>query len=293
LHPFSRSIAAFAVWLIVVCDVSRASLAHAQGVESSAPTPAAAAEEAARLDDARRLFEEGLAQVEAGEWAQAEQSFRRVLAIRSSPVVAYNLASALAQLGRLLESAELLRVVVRDASVDAATRDPAQQLLASIEPRIGSVTVRVQGDTQGVILRLDDRVLGQGELVQAISVDPGTHLVFAERDGKRVASEEVHIGGDAPLMAEVTFDLREKAPPPPLLDLRVSKLPHEEKKSAERDDGSMWSSPWLWTGAGAVVLIAAGVVVAVLVAGAEDSVADPIGGNTDPPIVRGRVEALR
>ena len=40
-------------------------------------------------------------------------------------------------------------------------------------------------------------------------------------------------------------------------------------------------------------LIAAGVVVAVVVAGAEDSVADPIGGNTDPPIVRGHVEALR
>lgn len=284
----------------MVCDaLPRPSVAHAQAPSvnqaepAAAPSTEAAAEEAARLDDARRLFEEGLAHVEASEWMLAEQSFRRVLAIRSSPVVAYNLASALAQLGRLLESAELLRVVVRDASVDAATRDPAQQLLAAIEPRIGSLTVRVQGDTQGVTLHLDDRMLGQGELVQAISVDPGPHHVFAERDGKRVASEEVNVGGDAPLKAEVTFDLREKTPPAPKPDLRVSKLPHEDQPRAQRDDDDVWSSPWLWTGAGVGVLIAAGVVVAVLVAGAEDSFAEPVGGNTEPPVVRGRVEALR
>jgi hypothetical protein len=280
--------------LIVVCDAAPyASLAHAQPLAEPAPAVGAAADEA-RLDQARKLFEEGLAQVEAAQWAQAEQSFRQVLAIRSSPVVAYNLASALAQLGRLLESAELLRVVVRDPSVDVATRDPAQQLLAAIEPRIGSITVRVQGETEGVILRLDDRVLGQGELVQAISVDPGPHHVFVERDGKRVASEEVRVGGDAPLQAEVTFDLREKAPAAPPVDLRVSKLPGENKPAAARDDGgSVWGSPWLWTGAGVGVLIVAGVVVAVLVAGAEDSVADPVGGNTDPPFVRGRVEVMR
>ena len=137
---------------LVVCSV----LASAVTLRAQeAVAPAADAVQAGSLEEARLLFEQGIAHVEASEWALAEQSFRRVLAIRSSPVVAYNLASALAQLGRLIESAELLRVVVRDPAVDAATRDPAQQLLAEIEPRICSLTVRVQGDTAGARRQLE------------------------------------------------------------------------------------------------------------------------------------------
>lgn len=289
LHNFSRRFAALALGVIVVCDVLMP-VATARAQEpAQEPVESATGVQEGSLEEARQLFEQGLAHVEAAEWALAEQTFRRVLAIRSSPVVAYNLASALAQLGRLIESAELLRLVVRDPAVDAAIRDPAQQLLAQIEPRIGSLTVRVHGDTEGVILHLGDRMLGQGELVQAISVDPGLHVVFAEKNGERVAAEEVRVGGDAPLKAEVTFDLREKEPPPPPVDLRVKQLPSEHTSPEPRDDDdSAWSSPWLWTGAGAVIV--AGVVVAVLVAtGGETTTADPIGGDTDPPIVRGRV----
>jgi hypothetical protein len=169
-------------------------------------------------------------------------------------------------LGRLIESSELLRAIVRDPQVDAETREPAERLLAEIEPRIGSLTVRVVGSTEGLILRLDDRTLGAGEHVQAISVDPGTHSVIAERDGKSLASEEVNIGGAAPLKVEVSLDLRD-APVPPVPDLRVSKLP-SEPTSAKRDEGSdLWSSPLLWGGVAGVVLVAAGVIVVAALAG--------------------------
>lgn len=267
-------------------------LAHAQATPpaGAAGAPDASAADASQLDAARKLFEEGLAHVEAGNWVQAEQAFRSVLVMRSSPVVAYNLASALARLGRLIESAELLRAIVRDPTVDAATREPAQHLLSEIEPQIGSVTVRVLGNTENLVLRLDQRTLGAGELVQAISVDPGVHMVAAERAGKLLASEEVNVGGAAPLKTEVTLDLREKPKEPPKPDLRVSKLPSEERPASERDDGgSTWSSPWLWTGAGAVVLLAAGIIIVAASSGGEAQPADPIGGNTSPPVIRGRV----
>lgn len=278
----------FALWLTLCV----AQLAHAQSAATSEPpaaepNPSSGASEA-DLEEARQLFEEGLAHVEVGNWVLAEQAFRRVLAVRSSPVVAYNLASALARLGRLIESAELLRAIVRDTEVDAATRDPAQHLLSEIEPQIGSLTVRVLGDAQGLVLRLDDRTLSTGELIQAISVDPGVHVVEAQRAGKVLASQDVNVGGAAPLKAEVSFDLREKEPVKP--DLRVSQLPSEQAPPDRRDDGtSAWSSPWLWTGAAAVVLVVAGVVAVAALSGGDTAQADPIGGTTDPPIVRGRV----
>lgn len=212
-----------------------------------------------------------------------------MLAVKSSAVVSYNLASALARLGRLIESAELLRVVVRDPEVDATTRDPAQQLLAEIEARIGSITVRVQGDATGATLRLDDRDLGP-ELVQTISVDPGEHVVAALRRGKTLASQHVRIGGEDPLKAEVMLDLREQLVALPLPDLRVSKLPEENARRAN-DSEAIWGSPWLWAGAGAVVVAGAVIIVAVALSG-DAGMVDPIGGDTDPPLVHGRVQSL-
>jgi hypothetical protein len=271
---------------LAVCAVPRA---HAQEV---APAATPSADEQAQLDQARRLFEEGLAHVEAGNWVAAEQAFRSVLALRSSPVVAYNLASALARLGRLIESAEMLRAIVRDNTVDAATRDPAQHLLNEIEPQIGSITVRVLGSTDNLVLRLDERTLGAGELIQAISVDPGVHLVLAEREGKALASQEVNVGGAAPLIAEVTLDLREKPKAEVVPDLRVSKLPSEEqpRPTQHTDESSVWSSPWLWSSAAAVVLVTVGVIAVVaLSSGGDPELADPVTGTTDPPVIRGRV----
>lgn len=268
--------------------------AHAQATPSAeaATTTPTATEGEEQLEQARKLFEEGLAHVEAGNWVAAEQTFRSVLVMRSSPVVAYNLASALARLGRLIESAEMLRAIVRDTDVDAATREPAQHLLSDIEPRIGSVTVRVLGETEGLVLRLDDRRLSTGDLVQSISVDPGVHMVAAERAGKTLASQQVNVGGAAPLKTEVTLDVRDKPKQAPAPDLRVSTLPSERLPAPRTPDhgDSAWSSPWLWSGAAAVVLVTAGVITVLALSGNTQE-ADPIGGNTDPSVVRGIVVA--
>ncbi len=106
--------------------------------QPAAPPAAPAGGEAAgendeqNVDQARQLFAEGLDFVEHEDWVNAEDRFRRVLALRSSHVVTYNLASALMHLGRLVESSELLRSVVRDPSADATTHDAATQLLSEI-----------------------------------------------------------------------------------------------------------------------------------------------------------------
>jgi hypothetical protein len=51
----------------------------------------------------------------------------------------------------------------------------------------------------------------------------------------------------------------------------------------------VFESPWLWVGVGALA-IGAGVTVAVLLA--NQDAAAPVKGDTDPPLVRGRVALL-
>ena len=53
------------------------------------------------------------------EYAVGIEHFRRALALRSSPVIAYNLASALEHLGQLVEASELLRGIASDPAVAA------------------------------------------------------------------------------------------------------------------------------------------------------------------------------
>jgi hypothetical protein len=275
-------------------------------VGSAAPVAAQAAPDSARdardvqsgedtVDKARQLFTEGLQFVEDEDWAQAEERFRRVLLLKSSHVVSYNLASALQHLGRVTESSELLRVILRDPSADAATHDAAQQLLSEIEPLIGSITIRVSGDTSDAVLSLDDRRLELSSLVQTVSVDSGQHHVAIKRESAPNVDRDVIVGGAYPLQAEVAIELSRRVSPQAVAvqaERRETTAPvaataaTRDEAPSERDSGSSGSvltSWWLWAGVGAVV--AAGVITAVLVV-PSSAEAKPVAGD---PVIRGIV----
>lgn len=226
---------------------------------------------------ARALFEEGLAHVRDEKWELAADRFRRVVAIRPSHVAAYNLASALSRLGSVVESREILHELLDDATVPEETRGASRELLAEVEPRIASITVRVPGDTTGHELLLDGELLGEAQLVQFRDVDPGTHTVVLRRGDTVVVEREITVGGGAPRRADVTIRLGPAEAAAPI----------EEEGPSDSDEGGLSLGPWwLWAGAGAAAL--ATVAVVVLVGNRPD--ADPVGGDTDPPVVRGVVQ---
>jgi hypothetical protein len=278
--------------MVVLCALCAApGQVRAQTSEAANGPPAAQV-----LDQARQLFNQGLEYVEREDWAQAEDRFRRVLALRSSHVVSYNLASALMHLGRLVESSELLRAIVRDTTADVTTRDAATQLLSELEPRIGSLTIRVSGDARGAILHLDDKPIELSGSVQALSVDPGEHHVSLERDGAVLSTKSVEVGNQAPLQAELLLEVAPRVAP----QAAASALPLSPNRpraafasstsipapEPARSD-SLVSKWWFWTSIGAVV--AGGVVAGVLLANS-GSQAQPVMGDTNPPVIRGQVQ---
>lgn len=266
--------------------------AHAQTAPKAAPPSEP------DVDQARQLFNEGLAFVEREDWVQAEDRFRRVLALRSSHVVSYNLASALTHLGRLVESAELLRAIGRDANADATTREAAAQLLSEIEPRIGSLTVRIAGDSEGIAVTLDDKPIEFSGPVQTLSVDPGEHRVAIQKAGAVMERKSLVLGGDAPLQGELAFELPSPiapkavaaaapATPPPVATQIVPGNLEPLPSEPETRSRSLLERPWFWAGVGA--LVAGGVVTALLVS--SPGKASPVAGDTNPPVIRDRVRA--
>src|SRR5690606_9258289 len=118
--------------------------------------PPAAAQ---REDEARALFDEGVALYDRGDLAEAEDRFRRSLAIRPASSVRYNLAAVLADTGRLAEARELYLLVAADTRAPGAVRRTSEQSASALAERLASLTLELAGDTDGVIVRVDDRPL--------------------------------------------------------------------------------------------------------------------------------------
>ncbi len=219
--------------------------AHAQGVSDNA--------ELERSAQARALFEEGLGLAAHKTWELAADRFRRSNALRESPVVEYNLAASLAELGHLVAASELLRQLDSAPSTSAEVRSAARTLLATTQPRLAKLTVVVDGDRSGVRVMLDDAPLHDAVLGVAIPADPGAHHVSALRSGKTLATETLTLadGGsatarlDLQTLAEARLEAALAAP------------------TAPRPRASIAKKWWFWTAV--VGVVAAASVATVLV----------------------------
>lgn len=258
------------------------------------PTAHAAAQDddEARAASARALFQEGVELADSSEWFEAADRFRRALTLRDSPVIAYNLASALRQLGQLVEAAELLERIVDNAGADPELRRSAASALADIRPRLGRLSLRIEGRQPGDVIAIDTHRVPDERLGSTLPIDPGTHIVTAARGEKTLHSEPIFVLEGSSY--EVTFRLAPlPAPAPRAAALSVAKptprshnagLESERKPSQSFVSTAPW---WLWAGAGALVVGA--VAVAAVAASSGDSGNRPVRGDFDPPVLRVQV----
>lgn len=204
---------------------------------------------------ARSIFREGVACAERAEWPCAIEHFERAYGLRPSAVISYNLGMALLQVGRLVEGTEMLGRVARDEGASPELRSDADRASESARPRIGQITIRVQGPLEGVSLTLDGHALPTELLGAASPADPGPHLLIALRDGLEVARSETQLedGERGELSLEVPPLPLAHAPPPPL---------SFEPSPTPTDD-----TPWIILGIGGGVLLVGGAIALGVVLG--------------------------
>ncbi|MGE0784292.1 MAG: tetratricopeptide repeat protein [Sandaracinaceae bacterium] len=248
-------------------------------VLASAPATTSAQSSAADAAAARDLFGQGVRLSEEGDWEGAADRFRRSLALRESPVVAFNLGMALSHLGRLVEAIEHFRMCrnVGNAELEAA----AEEQITQLEPQVGRLTIEVRGPTAGVRFALDGRPISSASLGVAIPADPGTRTLIAERDGEAVAEASADVTSGA------LSTLRIEVPPAPLPDPEITMPdpvsapgPTAPVDGDGGDDAVAWG---VGIGVGVAVLAAVAIVLAVVLT--SGSPAQPIEGNLLPGVV--------
>jgi hypothetical protein len=228
--------------------------------------------DAERTALARSLFREGVELGEEGRFEEAADRYRRVLEIRPTPQVRYNLAHALAELGRAVEPAELAHQILRDPESPERVRVEARALLDRVEPLVARLTVRLDGPREGVEVTIDGDELPPAAIGIAAPADPGRHRIAAARDGSEVDSREVTLaeGGEG----EVTLEVPPLPPRPEAEEAAPLRIRTEETERDEDERPSRW---WLWTILS--LAVAGGATAAAVVLLSRD---DPLRGNLMP-----------
>lgn len=248
----------------------------------------AQANDAATRATARSLFEEGVAFSEAGKWSDAAERFQRSMSLRPSQVVAFNLATALMELGRLVEASELLEGIRRDAATTAQMKRRVDTLLETLRPQLAWITVVLNNQQDGVAV-LDGQTLPQAALGVPRAVDPGKRTLEVRIDGRVVWSRTLTVNAGESEEAAIDVpandtESTQAAPtaPTPAETAAAAQPPATRSAPTEamndRDDSS---GPWLWIGIGSAVVVVAVVAIAVASSGGSEPAAPLVGSLGD------------
>ena len=183
-----------------------------------ASAQAAVQPSAADMETARTLYQQGRQLRDQGNVAAAMDKFKAAHALAGTPVTGIHLAQAQADLGLLVEAREtclsILRMQVKpdetERSVEA--RKDAAKLAESLEPRIPSLMVRVDGVQEGVAptVTIDGQAMPAAAMGMVRKVNPGRHEVRVAASGYLETTELLSLAeGES---RELSLSLR-PAPP--------------------------------------------------------------------------------
>jgi tetratricopeptide (TPR) repeat protein len=174
-------------------------VASAARVSAQAPDPAPTID-AARENEGRRLFEQGMAAAEEARWADALPLFERSYARSGEAAALYNVATTLRALGRHADSSAAFdRLLEEHPSLDDARRADIVLLRDEERARTASLTLLDDPERVGELrLRIDARRI-ELTLPTTLRLDEGLHVVEAETDGHVDFHWEGNLrAGDAP-----------------------------------------------------------------------------------------------
>jgi hypothetical protein len=239
---------------------------------------------------ARALFGQGVVFARDGEWEQAVDRFSRTMELTPSPVVAYNLASALESVGRIVEACEHLRSIERFEHVDEQLAAEARALLTTIEPRVARLVVEVESTAA---IELDGEPITRAEIGVELPIDPGSHRLSVrvgsgsprERTIELEPGEHRRVSLDPEIIRDEVLLVTSEPSPQHAVRPEAGAEHRVLDASAESESASVFEQWWFWTLS--VAVLAGGVIAVVFLAGSGAS--DPVQGDLDRPVLRGVV----
>jgi hypothetical protein len=211
---------------------------------ASAAVPRAAAADVADAAEAERLFEEGRERMLEGRFDEACPKLAESQRLDPHVGTLLNLAACHERQGKVasawVEYQKALTAARADGQAERARL--AEQRIATLEPRVPWLRIRVLQRLAPDAVTLDGSVLPPAAWDSALPVDPGFHVVEARGRGKLAFDERFELGEGS--RRTVTIDLEPpddgaaSTPPPERLVVGPSSAP--EAAPARPSSRSRW-----------------------------------------------------
>ncbi len=173
----------------------------------------------ARADEAeaRRRFGEATRLAESGSYVEALAGYRDAYAAWSNPKILLNIGTLLRYLGRNAEAAATYELYLADATAEPAKRVDVEQALREIEAKTAKLAVQVSDTAERLLI--DGRLVAESVRSAAVRLDPGPHVLVAERaDGPPAVLTIAVAAGEA---RELTLSFPAGEEPAPLAPVPV------------------------------------------------------------------------
>jgi hypothetical protein len=212
------------------------------------------------------LIEEALTEYEARNFAEARALFTKAHAVYPNARTLRGLGMVSFELKAYAESITSLEAALA-AQVKPLTgelRKETQELLARAKAFVARYELDIKPELRSTQIIVDGIPV---ELApgQVLTLSVGEHVLQVQAPGNEEQKRALSVRGGE--VERIVIELKE-TPAAPLL--ATSAQP-------KRDERSVWTSPWLWTGVGAVV--AGGVLTAVLLSSSVTKTSAPIPGD--------------
>lgn len=187
--------------LLSSCVLLCASPAHSEEAELSP-------EEAEQTKQARALFDEGSAALQAGDYEKAHDAFERSFNIRASFDTAANLGQAEMMQGMYVLAARHLEYSLRNfpTGENRELKKGVSKLFAQVQPKV--VTIHAKVSPPGARVTFGDDDLGEAPIAHPLFAKPNVRYLLTAQ-GTDGVKRSVDILGEAGETKNVELDLEE------------------------------------------------------------------------------------
>lgn len=214
---------------------------------------------------ARRLFDEGKAAEDAGEFQLAAEKFQRAASIKDTPGIRFHLARCQEEQGAFVEALleydrarELLASGMKAADVEKLLPSARERAQA----KVAHLTIKLPPRVNNSTVELDGKAISASVLGVAMPVNPGKHRIRASAGGYSDSTYELALGSGQAVQLEVELSAVPKpGPPTPTATSAGARSPATRSVHAHTDSGIQPRTAVLVTEA---ALVAAGVTTGVI-----------------------------
>ncbi len=193
-----------ALLLVSLASLPCVSSAHAE------PTAAEAATARSLFDEARKLMK-------LGKYAEACPKLEEGARLNPGIGMKFNLASCWEHLGRTASAWSMYLDVAAAAKLanQPAREKEARKAAQALEPQLSTLTIVVPEKVQGLELKRDGAVVGEGAYGTAVFVDPGTHVLEAAAPEHEPWTQKAEVAAKDKVVVRVPRLRAIPKPPPP------------------------------------------------------------------------------